>query len=57
MLQVAAQNNLTAGTVGNCCYVTSKARKVSILNNTMNSNDWIRQPLIAAKMFEVELHQ
>ena len=41
----------------NCSYVTPKAGQVAvILINTTSRNIWISQPLLAAEIFEVELH-
>ena len=41
----------------NCSYVTPKAGQVAvIIINTTSRNIWICQPLLAAKIFEVELH-
>ena len=41
----------------NCSYATSKAGQVAvILINTTSRNIWICQPLLAAKIYEVELH-
>ena len=41
----------------NCSYATPKAGQVvAILINTTSRNIWIHQPLLAAKIFEVELH-
>ena len=41
----------------NCSYATSKAGQVAvILINTTNRNIWICQLLLAAEVFEVELH-
>ena len=55
-LEKAAHNNLPSGIAVNTCYVAPKARKVSIiLINTTNNNMWIRQPLLAAEMYEVNI--
>ena len=57
MIEVAEHNNLPSGVVVNCSYVTPKAGQVAvILINTTNRNIWTCQPLLAAKIFEVELH-
>ena len=57
MVELAAQNNLPYGVVVNCSYVTLKAGQVAvILINTTSRNIWIHQPLLAAKIYEVELH-
>ena len=50
-------NNLPSGVVVNRSYATSKAGQVAvILINTTSRNIWICQPLLAAEIFEVELH-
>ena len=57
MIELAAQNNLPSGVVINCSYATPKAGQVVvILINTTNRNIWICQPLLAAEVYEVELH-
>ena len=57
MIELAAHNNVPSGVVLNCSYVTPKAGQVAvILINTTNRNIWIHQPLLAAKICEVELH-
>ena len=57
MVELAAHNNLPSGVVVNCSYVTLKAGKVAmILINTTNRNIWICWPLLAAEVYEVELH-
>ena len=57
MVELAAHNNLPSGVVVNCSYVTPKAGQVVvILINTTNRNIWIQQPLLAAEVYEVELH-
>ena len=57
MVQLAMQNNLPSGVVVNCSYATPKAGQVAvILINTTSRNIWIHQPLLAAEIFEVELH-
>ena len=56
MIELAA-HNLPSGVLVNCSYVTPKAEQVAvILINTTNRNIWIHQPLLAAKIYEVELH-
>ena len=41
----------------NCSYITPKVGQVAvILINTTSRNIWIWQPLLAAKIYEVELH-
>ena len=57
MLELAGQKNLQSGVVVNCSYVTPKVEQVAvILINTNNRNIWICQLLLAAKIYEVELH-
>ena len=57
MIELAAHNNLPSGVVVNCSYVTPKAGQVAvILINTTSRNIWIHQPLLAAKIYKVELH-
>ena len=57
MLKTAAYANLPSGIVVNCSYDTPKSGRMSvILVNTISRNIWIRQPLLAADIYEVELH-
>ena len=57
MLKTAAHGNLPPGLVVNYSYDTLKAGRMSIiLFNTMTGNIWIRQPLLAADIYEVELY-
>ena len=57
LVESAAHNNLPSGVVVNRSYATSKAGQVAvILINTTSRNIWICQPLLAAKIYEVELH-
>ena len=57
MLETAAHANLPSGIVVNCSYDTPKSGRMSvILVNTTNRNIWIRQLLLAADIYEVELH-
>ena len=57
MVELAAHNNLPYGVVVNCSYVAPKAGQVAvILINTTSRNIWICQPLLAAEIYEVELH-
>ena len=57
LVESAAHNNLPSGVVVNHSYATSKAGQVAvILINTTSRNIWICQPLLAAEIFEVELH-
>ena len=56
MVELAAHNNLPSGVVVNRSYATPKAGQVAvILINTTSRNIWICEPLLAAKIFEVEL--
>ena len=56
IVELAAHHNLPHGLVVNSCCVTPKARKVQvILINTTGQNIWVRQPLLAAELFEVEV--
>ena len=57
MIELAALSNLPSGVVVNHGYVTPKAGQVAvILINTTNRNIWICRPLLAAKIYEVDLH-
>ena len=57
MLETAAHANLPSGIVVNHSYDTPKSGRMSvILVNTTNRNIWIRRPLLAADIYEVELH-
>ena len=57
LVESAVHNNLPSGVVVNHSYATSKAGQVAvILINTTSRNIWICQPLLAAKIYEVELH-
>ena len=57
LVESDVHNNLPSGVVVKCSYATSKAGQVEvILINTTSRNIWICQPLLAAKIFEVELH-
>ena len=57
MVELAAHNNLPSGVVVNHSYVMPKAGQVAvILINTTSRNMWICQPLLAAEIFEAELH-
>ena len=56
LLELAAQNNLPFQIVVNSCYMMPKARKAAvILVTTIESNIWIRQPLLLREMYEAEL--
>ena len=57
MVELAVHSNLPSGVVVNCSYVTPKTGQVAvILINTAGRNIWIHQPLLAAKIYEAELH-
>ena len=57
MVELGVHNNLPSGVVVNHSYVTPKAGQVAvILINTTSRNIWICQPLLAAEIFEVQLH-
>ena len=57
MIELAVDNNLPSGVVVNCSYVTHKAGQVVvILINTTSRNIWIHQLLLAAEIYEMELH-
>ena len=57
MVELAVHNNLASGVAVNHRYVMPTAGQVAvILINTTRRNIWIHQPLLAAKIFEVELH-
>ena len=57
LVESAVHNNLPSGLVVNCSYATSKAGQVAvILINITSRNIWIHQPLLAAEIYEVELH-
>ena len=56
MLEIAAHASLPSGVVVNHCYDTPKAGKMSVIMvNTASRNIWIRQPLLAADTYKVEL--
>ena len=59
MVELAEDNNLPAGLIVNRTYVhPSKSNLVPVtLINTNNYNVWIRQPLFAAELYEVDEHQ
>ena len=55
-MEHAADHNVPCGLVLNSCCVTPKARRVPvILINTTVQNIWVRQPLLATELFEVEV--
>ena len=57
MLEISAHNNLPLGVAVNHRYVSPKAGRVLvILINTTSRNIWIGQPLLAANIYEIELH-
>ena len=57
MVELAAHNNLPSGVVLNRSYIPPKAGQVAvIIINTTSEKIWICQPLLAAKIFQVELH-
>ena len=57
IVELAVHNKLPSGVVVNCSYATPKAGQVVvILINITSRNIWICQPLLAADLFEVELH-
>ena len=57
MVELAVQNNLPSCVVVNHSYVTPKTGQGAvILINTTNRSIWIHQPMLAAEIFEVELH-
>ena len=57
MLGTATHANLPSGIIVNCSSDTPKSGGMSIiLVNTTRRNIWVRQPLLAADIYEVELH-
>ena len=56
MIKARSQNNLLMGVMVNCTAVTpTKSRKVPVtLMNTNSYNVWIKQPLLAADIVEVD---
>ena len=57
MLETAAHANFPSGIVVNHSYDTLKSGRMAvILVNTTSRNIWIRHPLLAADIYEVELH-
>ena len=57
MLETAAHTNLPSGIIVTHSYDTLKSGRMAlILVNTTSRNIWIRQPLLAADIYEVELH-
>ena len=56
IVEKAAHHNLPHSLVVNSCCVTPKARRVPvILINITDQNIWVRQPLLATELFEVEV--
>ena len=56
IVEQVAHHNLPHGLVVNSCCIKPKARRVPvILINTTDQNIWVRQPLLAAELFEVEV--
>ena len=56
IVEQAAHHTLPHGLVVNSCCVTPKARRVPvILINTTDQNIWVRQPLLATELFEVDI--
>ena len=57
LVEQAEHHNLPQGIVINRCVATVKSRSVPvILINTTKQNVWLRQPLLAAKLYTVEYH-
>ena len=57
MLETATHANLPSGIVVYCCYDSPKLGTMSVIMvNTTSRNIWIRQPLLAADIYKVELH-
>ena len=55
LVEQAEHHNLPLGIVINQCLATPKARSIpAILINTDRYNVWIKQPLLATELFEVE---
>ena len=56
LLEQAEHHNLPNGLVVNSCYITPKVKRVSvILIKATDHYIWIRQPLLAVEIFEVEV--
>ena len=56
IVEQSAHHNLPHGLVVNSCCVLPKAERVPvILINTTDQNIWVRQPLLAAELLEVEV--
>ena len=57
MVELAVHNNLPSGVVVNYSYVTPKAEQVAvILINTTSRNISIHHLLLAAEIYEVQVH-
>ena len=57
MLETAAHTNLPSVVIVKCSYDTPNAGTMSVVpDNTTSRDIWIRQPLLAADIYEVELH-
>ena len=55
LVEQAAHSNLPFGIIVNRCLAHTNSKSVPvILVNTNSKNIWIRQPLLAAELFEVE---
>ena len=58
LLEQAEHHNLPFGIVIKWCMATQKARTIPmIIINTNRYNVWVRQPLLAAKLFDVEYNE
>ena len=58
LVEQAEHHSLPLGIVINWCMATPKARSIPvILINTNRFNVWIRQPLLAAKLFDVDCNK
>ena len=56
IVEQAAHHNLPHALVVNSCCIKPKAKRVPvILINTTDQNIWVRQPLLATELFEVEV--
>ena len=57
LVEQAVHSNLPLGIIVIKCLAHPKAKSVPVILVNMNSeNIWIRQPLLAAELFEVEYH-
>ena len=58
LVEQVEHHNLLLGIVINRCLATPKARSIPvILINTNRYNVWIRQPLLAAELFDAECNE